>query len=223
MAAINRVPSAEVESLLHDPGFATLLEHYRSFAAMAPEVRLERLAAAALHMLELAVETGDLKACMFVLHETRRGRNPARRLAEEVERRVAAEALRNRPVPARRPPGPPRRPPRAEIGNPWTHCAATRDDEADAMRVAECDLAAVPRDRELALDRLSVRLMAEVEREWTAQADGDGQALRAQARAIARHHHGRPAESLAAATRLHDHRRGMRAGELPPPGPLRPG
>lgn len=217
VAVINRVAVREVESLLRNPEFAALLEHYRRFEALPRAERLARLAAAALHMLELAVETGDLKVCAFVLKETRAGRDPACSLARHAEGRFYAERLRNRPL--RQPPLPRPRagepPPRgAEPGNPWTHCAATRDDQEEAEALAVADLGKVRQVAAMGLDALAGRLLGEVERAGTAPAAAP--LVEDRMRRVARHFHARPAESLQAAERLQSLRRSARQGHPPP-------
>src|SRR4249919_2404527 len=98
-AGVERVSPDELERLLCDGGFARLVGHYQALARLPGEERLTRLETAALELLELAVDAGDLRTAAFVLDERSHGRNPARTLAEGV---VASLKRAGRPGPERR-------------------------------------------------------------------------------------------------------------------------
>jgi hypothetical protein len=109
-ARLLRVAPAEVEALLVEPGFRELVEGHARLGALPREERLRRLESLALWLLEEAIDEGDAAAAAFVVRERRRGRDPARTLAQGVDallardRAVAGEALPPRSSPRRRPP-----------------------------------------------------------------------------------------------------------------------
>ncbi|WGF89969.1 hypothetical protein [Marinivivus vitaminiproducens] len=71
VARVERVAAIELEALLADGQFQALVAHYAALAALPRAERLARLADVALEVLEHAVEAGELRASMFVLHEHR--------------------------------------------------------------------------------------------------------------------------------------------------------
>lgn len=211
VATLNRVPLREVESLLRDREFAALLAHYREVAALPRAARLERLAGMALEMLELAVETGDMRVCMFVLDEQRAGRDPALSIAEQAVR-MSEEAGLDQPRPSRpRAPAPPGEKPY----NEWQHCAATKVTPEDAEELAVMEGRRQAGQLRRTLARLARRLMAEAEREGAVQPWRPVAALEEAGRKVARFYHERPAQCLNAAERLARRRRDAGAGRLP--------
>src|SRR5690606_15576278 len=88
VAAIERTEPQEIERLLGERSFKALVEHYRSDGEDGREARLERIAAVALDLLELAIESGDVRAAIFFLAERRCGRDPGRTMAEAVLRSI---------------------------------------------------------------------------------------------------------------------------------------
>src|SRR6185369_1871696 len=152
-AGVERVSPDELERLLCDGGFARLVGHYQALVRLPAEERLTRLETAALGLLELAVDAGDLRTAAFVLDERSRGRNPARTLAEGV---VASLKRAGRPGPERRateaagaaPAGAGRKGEDVSVaaGRPiaagmWDGCAATLANEAaaEAKAMAEAE------------------------------------------------------------------------------------
>jgi hypothetical protein len=92
-ARAERVPAAEVESLLAQPEFQELLQTCRELDAMPAEDRLALLERMALTVLEHALARGDIRAALFFLRERQQGHNPAHTLA-----RKALSAPRPAPV-----------------------------------------------------------------------------------------------------------------------------
>ena len=216
MALVNRVPVMEVEKLLRDEEFQELLGHYRTIAELSYDERLARLAPLALAILEMGLETGDMRVAMFVLHEQQRGRDPAMSIAKRFIARVEASAHEVRPKPERRQPAPPAEP-RQPPGE-WSHCAAVPEHPEDAEALALADLRRVERSNRAELNRLADRLASEAERMGTGLGPNALPALRleAVARGVARYWHERPSESMAAAIRLQSARRLGRYGTGPP-------
>lgn len=211
VAALNRVSVHEVERLLDDDEFAELIRHYRRIEALPRAARIAELAEAALRMLELAVETGDLRVCAFVLDETRAGRDPGHTVAEAAVRRIeaASERATAYPVPCVRP-----RPPAPALpSGDWRHCAATRESEAEAEALAVRDLRDVGAAMRRILRRLADRLLTETERAGTASDAKVAAGGEAAVRQAARHYHRRPSQSLAAAAALQERRERAAAGD----------
>lgn len=219
VAAIERVSPIEVERLLRDDSFKALLDHYRTLDHLPHAERIDRLMGHALQLLELAVESGDLRVAMFCLAEGKAGRDPAQSVAREVTRRMADEAERQAPKPARRPPETAAKPRGRPAGiDDFSHCAGTKATMEEAEAEALADARALARAHRRTLERLAARLAGEAERAGTV----DPQRLRADAeiRAIARHYQDRPAQSFVAAERLDRYRREIRKGNIfPIPGP----
>jgi len=106
VARAEGVPKVEVDRLIEEPDFAGLIAAYRDLAALPEADRLARLTALAFDVLELALTDGDPMVAVFVIEEAHAGRNPARTLAEGVERAFAGagrERLEPIPVPEREP------------------------------------------------------------------------------------------------------------------------
>ncbi|WP_088560704.1 hypothetical protein [Arboricoccus pini] len=216
MALVNRVPVMEVEKLLRDEEFQELLRHYSAVASLPYEERIARLAPLALSILEMGLETGDMRVAMFVLHEQHRGRDPARSMAERFVARAEAAARETQPRPERRlpvPPAEPRQPP-----GDWSHCAAIPEHQEEAEALALADLRRVARDNRAELNRLADKLASEAERMGTGLGPNALPSLRleAVARGVARYWHERPAESMQAAIRLQGARKIGRYGTGPP-------
>ncbi|SNB51529.1 hypothetical protein SAMN07250955_10193 [Arboricoccus pini] len=217
VAAIERVSPIEVEALLRDEGFKALLGHYRAVAHLPHAARIDRLMGQALQLLELAVESGDLRVAMFCLAEGKSGRDPARSVASHVTRLMEDEAGRQAPRPLHRPPV-------AAAGSPtgvrpagiddFAHCAGTKAtmEEAEAQALADARSLALAHRR--TLGRLADRLAGEAERAGTISPER----LRADAeiRAVARHYQDRPAQGFVAAERLDRYRREIRKGNILP-------
>lgn len=222
VALVERVSVLEVETLLRDSEFDALLAHYRAVAALPKAERLARLAHMALEILELALETGDLRVAMFVLHEQEAGRDPARTVALALDARMeraAAKPAAPRPEPRPRA--------RHEVPPPrdWDHCAAVHETAEHAEGLALERLRTVRQAHRGVLGRLAQRLEGEAERMGTGLGGIGSPLLRreALARGVARYWHERPAQSLRAAERLQARRRdqdfGSDVARLGPRGP----
>jgi hypothetical protein len=230
VALVERLPVAELEALLRDPGFRALVAHYRELAALPDEAKLRRLVELAGTMLERLIATGDLRAVAFVLHETRQGRDPRERLA----RGVMAEApgLAQRPVPleAARPPATARpadwpRPvaarPAGKRGEPFAYCAAAQADADAAGALAAAEAMRVEARLQRAAAALRAKLRAEAERDGTAAAATPEPAVAArdEARATARALHPEAGRAFAAAHQIEAGRRAFAQGDLPDTAP----
>src|ERR687892_1221171 len=128
----------EVEALLTERGFQRAVEAYRDLLASPPEVRLQRLYTLALQTLEQALVEGCRLTLVFMLREAGKGRDPAARLAENIDRRLKEAPPPEppaAPAPAQPPPGAGDDPPGA-AGEPAASAAAQtarRPDPFDAM------------------------------------------------------------------------------------------
>ncbi|WP_088561183.1 hypothetical protein [Arboricoccus pini] len=214
LARVNRVSLMEVEKLLRDEEFQELLRHYSTMAALPYEERIARLAPLALAILEMGLETGDMRVAMFVLYEQNRGRDPARSMAERVVAKAEAAAGESQPQPVWPPSTPPKEP-RQPPGD-WSHCAAISEHAEEAEALA--DLRRVARDNRAELNRLADKLASEAERMGTGLGPHALPALRLELTAcgVARYWHERPAESMRAAIRLENARKIGRYGTGPP-------
>lgn len=175
VAAVERVAVIEIEALLGDAQFQALVAHYAAIAALPRPMRLARLAEVALEVLEHAVEAGELRVAMFVLHEQRRGRDPSMTLAEAALARIEEDTAAPK---ARRAP---RRAPAADLAADardgeesagrrdaaWTHCAAAHAHVMDAEATAVHDLRTVDAGLRRQFAALAERLITEAERAGT--------------------------------------------------------
>jgi hypothetical protein len=84
LARAENVPPAEIDELLAQPDFQELLAALTELRDLDPAARLRRLEEMAWCVLEMAVGTGDWRAAAFVADQMRRGRHPARSLAQAV-------------------------------------------------------------------------------------------------------------------------------------------
>jgi hypothetical protein len=92
VARAERVQEAEIDALLAQPDFRELLDALAALEALPEEERLRYLERLAWFVLERALVDDDWRCAAFVLAERRRGRNPARTLAERAmarQRRAA--------------------------------------------------------------------------------------------------------------------------------------
>jgi hypothetical protein len=232
VAAAERCAVADIDRLLHDPGFQALVRHWEALAALDPAARLARLTAMAMELLELAVAAGDLRAAMLVTHEARHGRDPARTLAAAVERRLTAGAAGTPAAPAAPPaaaapaapaasakdsapaaPAPTATPPEA-AREPFAFCAATLGCDARAARLAEIEAGRVAARLARIRRSLAAKLVAECERAGTALPADPAAHARSLGRALRRD----PAAACAAASHLDRHRHAFAQGQ-PPPAP----
>src|ERR687892_1436275 len=126
----------EVEALLTERGFQRAVEAYRDLLATPPEARLQRLYTLALQTLEQALVEGCRLTLVFMLREAGKGRDPAARLAENIDRRLKEAPPPEppaEPAPAQPPPGASDDPPEA-AGEPAAAAeTARRPDPFDAM------------------------------------------------------------------------------------------
>jgi hypothetical protein len=205
-AGVERVSPDELERLLCDGGFAKLVAHYQALARLPAEERLGRLETAALELLELAVDAGDLRTAAFVLDERSRGRNPARTLAEGV---VASLKRAGRPGPERQAvaaavapladagrEGEAAAKARPTPGGLWDECAATLPSEAAAEAKAMAEAEATRLRLQHTAARLRTRLMGELERMGTVDQ------REVELRAFARVAHRDPERGIRAAARI---------------------
>jgi hypothetical protein len=92
VARVERVDEAEIDALLAQPDFRELLDALAALEAMPEEERLRYLERLAWFVLERALADDDWRCAAFILAERRRGRNPARTLAQRAvarQRRAA--------------------------------------------------------------------------------------------------------------------------------------
>ncbi|WGF87421.1 hypothetical protein [Marinivivus vitaminiproducens] len=238
VARVERVAAIELEALLADGQFQALVAHYAALAALPRPERLARLADVALEVLEHAVEAGELRASMFVLHEHRAGRDPSLTLAEAALARIEADGARTAPRPH-----PPQaaqsvtgagedsascsaapQAARSAVGEgknrdaAWTHCATAHAHVMDAELCAVRDLQGVAAGLRRTLADLALRLASEAERAGTGLADSQDLADEMLARGVARAGHGR-ARAVDALIRLDRRQRAAGFGrpELDPP------
>jgi hypothetical protein len=108
VAALEGTREADIAALLGDAGFARLVRHYEELRALAPEARLARLKDAAMEVMELALDAGDVRVALFVMAEGRAGRHPAETLAKGVVRSIerAVPQVQMRPGKCKQPPAP---------------------------------------------------------------------------------------------------------------------
>lgn len=171
VAAVERVAVIEIEALLGDAQFQARVAHYAAIAALPRPMRLARLAEVALEVLEHAVEAGELRVAMFVLHEQRRGRDPSMTLAEaalaRIEEDPAAQKARRAPAADRSADA---RDGEESVGRrdaAWTHCAAAHAHVMDAEATAVHDLRTVEAGLRRQFAALAERLVTEAERAGT--------------------------------------------------------
>jgi hypothetical protein len=96
VARLENMGTAEVETLLADPDFASLAEGYRALHAMPGEEQRRILTQLARHLLMEATALGDVRVATFVILQERMGKDPARTLADGV---IAASQREPRPAP----------------------------------------------------------------------------------------------------------------------------
>jgi hypothetical protein len=92
VARVERVDEAEIDALLAQPDFRELLDALAALEVMPEEERLRYLERLAWFVLERALADDDWRCAAFILAERRRGRNPARTLAQRTmarQRRAA--------------------------------------------------------------------------------------------------------------------------------------
>src|SRR5688572_29581115 len=109
VARLEGLAAAEVESLVAESDFAALVDGYRALHAMPEEEQRRILTQLARHLLMEATALGDVRVAMFILLQERRGKDPARTLADGV---IAANRRAAQPAPAPRTPSPSPRPAR---------------------------------------------------------------------------------------------------------------
>jgi hypothetical protein len=216
-ARAERLTAYEVEALLAEDSFQALVAHYQALQALAPEARLDRLTALAIELLELALAAGDVRVAIFVVRESRAGRNPARRLAEHAIERLQRAVSRAAPPgrSAGRGGGPV--PPRSEADFPY--CAATCATNDAALALAGEATAACEAQVAATRDALAMKLTREAERDGTAGTDGDGAARQAEEAVVigfTEEAFAAPARGLNAARKLADRWAAFRAGRPPP-------
>jgi hypothetical protein len=168
-AAVERRSEAEVELLLEDEGFAALVEHYRRFAGLPEEEAVAELRRLARDLLHLALRAGDVRAAVFSAYEELQGRDPATSLARAAIRKARRAAEAPAPRPERR--LPPRKPEiiRREADFAW--CAATQPSEAEAAVLAAEEAVRLPARVAATGRKLAGAVLAEAEREGTAEVD----------------------------------------------------
>jgi hypothetical protein len=107
VARLEGMGTAEVETLLADPGFASLAEGYRALHAMSEDEQRRILTQLARHLLMEATALGDVRVATYILLQERMGKDPARTLADGViagcQRRARAAAVPGTPGASPRP------------------------------------------------------------------------------------------------------------------------
>jgi hypothetical protein len=236
VAAVERIPEQEVTALLEDDGFRALVEHYRALAALPEDELLRRLVRMAGEMLERLVATGDLRAIAFVLHETRRSRDPRELLARRVIEAQKRAASRPEPEPAAAPkaprpaavpegwPRPLQQVPADAARHPLAFCASAQPDEDAAGTLAAGEAIKVEARLRRIAATLRDKLVQEAERRGTAAAGqaAPAEAERAEASALGRVLHYRAGRAFDAASELHFHRQALAAGRMPEGSTLEP-
>jgi hypothetical protein len=214
LAAVNRLGEAEVELLLKDESFQELVAHYRTLAALPEAEKLAALRRKALDLMELALDAGDVRVAIFFANEELHGRDPGLTLAKAALRAVEREAGRTAPVPERRPASRPPAAPRREADFPY--CAATQPGPVEAAALAAEEARRF--ESRLATTRRSLtgRLLAEAEREGTAEVE----ALADAAEAFARDAHGQGGQALPAAAAWQARRDSFAEGRVSEPDRL---
>jgi hypothetical protein len=234
VALAERAPEVALRELLRDDGFERLVAHYRELLARDPDERARHLAELAFAILTTALEAGDVRVALFVMHERLRGRRPddtvARALARSLE--AAATPLPEPPAaepparpataPARPPARSPAAPPRREADFPY--CAATQPSPEAAEALAVAEASRLGAGLQATVARLRQQLLGETERAGTVSATPGTPAeleLATQAATFARAAHFRGSHAIAAAARLQAQREAARAG-TPYPRPPAP-
>ncbi|MEO1017225.1 MAG: hypothetical protein AAFY56_05970 [Pseudomonadota bacterium] len=83
-----RLDEDKIENWLGGEGSEELVECCRGMIGLSEDERLEKLEAAALDLLEIAVEECDVRVALFLADQFARGKRPHRVLAQAVNRRV---------------------------------------------------------------------------------------------------------------------------------------
>ncbi len=96
VARLENMGTAEVETLLADPDFASLAEGYRALRAMTEEEQRRILTQLARYLLMEATALGDVRVATYILLQERMVKDPARTLADGV---IAAGQREPRPAP----------------------------------------------------------------------------------------------------------------------------
>jgi hypothetical protein len=96
VARLEGLGTPEVETLLKEPGFASLGEGYRALHAMSEDEQRRILTQLARHLLMEVTALGDVRVATFIILQERMGRDPARTLADGV---IAASQREPRPAP----------------------------------------------------------------------------------------------------------------------------
>ncbi len=107
VARLEGMGTAEVETLLADPGFASLAEGYRALHTMSEDEQRRILTQLARHLLMEATALGDVRVATFIILQERMGKDPARTLADGViagcQRRARAAPVPGTPGASPRP------------------------------------------------------------------------------------------------------------------------
>jgi hypothetical protein len=103
VARLEGIAPAEVETLVAEPEFKALIDGYNTLHAMPEDEQRRILTQLARHLLTEATALGDVRVAMFILLQERRGKDPARTLADGV---IAASKRAAQPAPAPRTPSP---------------------------------------------------------------------------------------------------------------------
>ncbi|MEO1017876.1 MAG: hypothetical protein AAFY56_09300 [Pseudomonadota bacterium] len=102
-----RLEVEDVESWLRLDAFEGLVSSCRALMECPVEERLKKLELEALDLLEIAVQEGDVRVALFLADQFARQKNPARVLAEAVNRKVAQSTIPlDQPLSKPRPPAP---------------------------------------------------------------------------------------------------------------------
>ncbi|MEO1018353.1 MAG: hypothetical protein AAFY56_11750 [Pseudomonadota bacterium] len=90
-----RIDTEEIEAWLAEDSFQELVDSCRGMMDLPADQRLVELERLALDLLHIALEERDVRVALFFAEQMSRGKNPARVLAETVNRKVtqAAEPL----------------------------------------------------------------------------------------------------------------------------------
>ncbi|MEO1019401.1 MAG: hypothetical protein AAFY56_17170 [Pseudomonadota bacterium] len=94
-----RLEERQVEAWLGEAEIGELVACCREMMGLSEEDRLKQLERAALELLEIAIEERDVRVALFLADQFGRGKNPARVLAEAVNRKVVrADRPLNEPL-----------------------------------------------------------------------------------------------------------------------------